>query len=475
MVSAEFTLYSFLVFLFLENIFQLYLTKRQVNVEHAKTRHIDILAVLIENTIMQIFQIKVYKESKDVPAELKSVLQVETFEKSRNYGLDKAQYSVFKMWLLGFVVSPLELYFGFIAYLWYNSVTITSNLGLNADNELIVSCVFMVVSSLVSLVKDMPLSLYSTFVLEEKHGFNKQTLPFFIKDQIKQFVVGQAISIPIVAAIIYIVQIGGDYFFLWLWAFVGVISLVLVVVYPVYIAPLFDKFRPLEEGHLRSSIEELAASLSFPLGQLFVVEGSKRSAHSNAYFTGLFGMKRIVLFDTLLVNKGLKDTTDLKEEEKGKGCEDDEVLAVLAHELGHWKLGHITKNIVIMQVQMGLIFLVFSMLFKYQPLYAALGFTDGSQPILIGMFVIMTYILAPYHAILSFLMAILSRRFEYQADEFAKSLGFHKELGKALVKLHIDNLGFPVYDWLYSTFSHSHPTLLQRLHRLNDSDSKKTK
>jgi STE24 endopeptidase len=155
----------------------------------------------------------------------------------------------------------------------------------------------------------------------------------------------------------------------------------------------------------------------------------------------------------------------------GKGCEDEEVLAVLAHELGHWKLGHITKNIIIMQVQMFLIFIVFSMLFKYQPLYAALGFTDGSKPILIGLMVIMMYILAPYHAILSFVMAILSRKFEYQADEFAKSLGFQKELGKALIKLQIDNLGFPCYDWLYSAFNHSHPTLLQRLHKLEEVDA----
>jgi STE24 endopeptidase len=245
---------------------------------------------------------------------------VPTFEKSRIYGLDKANFSIFKMILFDLLLSPVELYLGFIAFLWYLSEALTQQLGLNANNEIIVSCVFMLVSSVVSLVKELPLKYYSTFVLEEKHGFNKQTIGFFIKDQIKSFVVGQCISLPIVSVIIYIVQIGGEYFFVWLWAFVGVISLVLVVVYPVYIAPLFDKFRPLEEGNLRSSIEELSASLSFPLGQLYVVEGSKRSAHSNAYFTGLFGVKRIVLFDTLLVNKGLKDVSELKEEEKGNVC-----------------------------------------------------------------------------------------------------------------------------------------------------------
>lgn len=312
----------------------------------------------------------------------------------------------------------------------------------------------------------MPFKIYSVFVLEAKHGFNKQTPLFFIKDQIKAFIVSNLISIPIVAAIVYIVKIGGPFFFLYLWAFVGIVSLILITVYPVYIAPLFDKFRPLEEGPLRTSIEDLAAKLKFPLGQLFVVEGSKRSAHSNAYFTGLFGVKRIVLFDTLLMNKGLKDDSTLTEEEKGKGCSDAEVLAVLGHELGHWKLGHVTKNIVIMQVQLFLIFVVFSYLFTLSPLYEAVGFHDGTMPILVGFLVIVMYVLAPYNFVISIAMTILSRRFEYQADEFAQKLGYAEDLGNSLIKLHIDNLGFPVYDEWYSAWNHSHPTLLQRLEKL---------
>jgi STE24 endopeptidase len=272
-----------------------------------------------------------------------------------------------------------------------------------------------------------------------------------------------------VAGIIWIVQIGGEYFFVWLWLFVGVISLLLITFYPVYIAPLFDKFRPLEEGELKKSIEELAASLTFPLGQLFVVEGSKRSHHSNAYFTGLWGVKRIVLFDTLLLNKGQKDDSQLAEDEKGKGCTNEEILAVLAHELGHWKLGHMMKNIVLMEVQMFLIFVLFSYLFKYEPLYEAVGLSAGQQPIIIGFMVIVMYVLAPWNTLISFLMTLLSRKFEYQADNFAKLLGYTDDLCKALVKLHIDNLGFPIYDKLYSAWNHSHPTLLQRMDRLRDS------
>uniref|UniRef100_A0A182QYM0 CAAX prenyl protease n=1 Tax=Anopheles farauti TaxID=69004 RepID=A0A182QYM0_9DIPT len=277
-------------------------------------------------------------------------MNAETFEKARVYGLDKAYYAVVKTVLCDIVILQLELYFGFMAMVWARSVQLSESIGFNPKSEIQVGCLFALLLNIIGLLKDMPFKIYGTFVLEEQHGFNKQTAGFFLKDQIKAFVVGQVLTIPIAAAFIYIVQIGGEYFFIWLWAFVALVSLILITIYPVYIAPIFDKFRPLEDGELKQSIHALANSVKFPLGQLFVVEGSKRSAHSNAYFTGLFGVKRIVLFDTLLVNKGLpEDDPSLTESDKGKGCKNEEVLAVLAHELGHWKLGHVMKNIVIMQ------------------------------------------------------------------------------------------------------------------------------
>lgn len=444
--KSQLTLQCIICFLILENLVELYLTFRQI---------------------------KVFKTSTDVPPRLKDVLSKETFEKARVYGLDKANFSIYKSLICDVIINTLELYCGFVAIVWYNAINVAVALRLNPENEIIVSCIFLVLVNTIGVLKDMPFKIYGAFVLEERHGFNKQTAGFFIKDQVKAYFVSQLISMPIVAAIVYIVQIGGQYFFIYLWAFIGFVSLVLITVYPVYIAPLFDKFRPLEEGALRTSIENLALKLKFPLGQLFVVEGSKRSAHSNAYFTGLFGVKRIVLFDTLLLNKGLKDDSTLTEDEKGKGCSDKEVLAVLGHELGHWKLGHVTKNIAIMQLQLFLIFAVFAYLFTFAPLYEAVGFYDGTKPILIGFLVIVMYVLAPYNFVISFAMTVLSRRFEYQADQFAQKLGYAEDLGNALIKLHIDNLGFPIYDEWYSTVNQSHPTLLQRLEKL--SDTKKTK
>lgn len=440
-----------------------------------------------------------------MPAELRGAITAETFEKARVYGLDREQFSIFKAIITDVIIASLEFYFGFLALVWHKSVRLTESFNLDNNSEIQVSCVFMIVLNSINLLKDLPFKIYSIFALEERHGFNKQTAWFFVKDQIKGFVIGQVISIPISCVVIYIVQRGGDYFFVWLWLFTGIVSLALMTLYPVFIAPLFDKYRPLDAGPLRTSIEELAVTLKFPLAQLYVVEGSKRSAHSNAYFYGLWGSKRIVLFDTLLVNKGKSQPEEMAESEStekteetavknddekeedtekkvksdsdvGKGCEDSEVLAVLAHELGHWKLGHVTKNIVFMQFHLFLMFAVFAYLFKYDPLYRAVGFRTGERPVLVGLLLIVSYVLGAYNALISFGMTIVSRTFEYQADAFAKNLGYSKELAKALIKLNIDNLGFPVYDWMYSAWNHSHPTLLQRMERLKEdtADEKKT-
>lgn len=419
-------------------------------------------------------------------------MKLETFEKARIYGLDKEQFAIIKTIITDVFIPVLEFSFGLLGLVWHQSQILAQRFQLDHSNEIYISCIFMVLLNVMNLFKDLPFKIYSIFILEEKHGFNKQTPIFFIKDQLKGFVLGQLISIPISCAVIFIVQRGGDYFFVWLWLFTGFVTLALMTLYPVFIAPLFDKYNPLEVGTLRTSIEELAAKLKFPLAQLYVVEGSKRSAHSNAYFYGLWGSKRIVLFDTLLLNKGksvsqeneetetgydddnsrhdTESTKSVQNDDSSKGCKNDEVLAVLAHELGHWKLGHVTKNIIFMQFHLLLMFAAFAYLFKYDPLYRAVGFQFGERPVLVGLLLIITYVLGPYNALISFFMTMVSRAFEYQADAFAKSLGYSKELTKALIKLNIDNLGFPIYDWMYSTWNHSHPTLLQRLDRLKQFD-----
>lgn len=449
-------------------------------------------------------QKKTYEKTKEVPAPLQDILDQDTFEKSRLYQLDKANFGFWHS-VFGQIETTLILIYGVIPWLWQLSGNVMARFGYGVDYEIIQSLVFILLSSVVSYFIDLPWSLYSTFVVEEKHGFNKQTLGFFIKDQLKKQLILYIILLPIVAVLIYIIQWGGQYFFIYAWVFAFAISMLLVTIYADYIAPLFDKYTPLPEGELRSKIEELAASIAFPLYKLYVVEGSKRSSHSNAYFYGFYKNKRIVLFDTLIEDyKPAEDKNDSenkpeeaekdgeipatadKEDEKEKepsegepsevtetckktGCNNEEILAVLAHELGHWKLGHNLKNIVISQVNLFLCFFLFALLVEQKVLFDAFGFYD-SQPTLIALVIIFQFVFSPYNELLSFCMTVLSRRFEFQADAFAKSLRKAEKLRSALIKLHKDNLGFPVADWLYSAWHYSHPPLLERIGALEKTD-----
>ncbi|GJQ69235.1 hypothetical protein Trydic_g6384 [Trypoxylus dichotomus] len=424
-LNADCVLYIILLFLWLEYLWEIYLSVRQY---------------------------KVTKKTVQVPSELSPVMTKDTFDKARLYSMDKNKYGMVND-TFSIFVSTVVIYCGILARIWKYSESINP-----WEGEVTVSCIWMFLLMTITTFINLPLSIYYTFVLEEKYGFNKQTAKFFVIDKIKAFAVNQVIVLPISAVTIVIVKYGGDLFFVWLWIVVGIIMLSLLTIYPSYIAPLFDKYTPLPEGELRTQIEDLASELKFPLAQLYVVEGSKRSAHSNAYFYGLFKSKRIVLFDTLLKNP-----------ESG-GCRNDEILAVLSHELGHWSHGHIIKNLVIMQLNLFFVFAAFSFLFKFSPLYQAVGFAPGIEPVLVGLLVVMQYVMMPYNALLSFILTCLSRRFEFQADEFATKLGRAEPLKRALVQLNKDNLGFPIYDYLYSMWHHSHPPLLERITALKSKD-----
>ncbi|KAK3696104.1 hypothetical protein RRG08_061879 [Elysia crispata] len=469
-------------------------------------------------------QRRIAQVSKEVPLALKHVIDQETFDKARSYHLDKSTYGLCHS-VYSQIEATLILVLGGYPWLWAFAASTNSYLGLS-NGEILQSLTFLFVSMLYSTVTGLPWSLYSTFVLEEKHGFNKQTLGFFFKDTLKHFAVTLVLALPITATLIYIIQAGGDFFFIYAWLFTLVVSLVIVTIYADYIAPLFDKFTPLPDGELRSRIEELASSIKFPLKKLFVVEGSKRSSHSNAYFYGFFKNKRIVLFDTLLEdfspdNKGSEEQTDKKEEtgstethnsdetakqvdqmdekpeevenedadraeaeevkkeepekkkKRKKGCTNDEVLAVLSHELGHWYLNHVLKQLVLSQVNLFLCFMVFALLMKEQILYSAFGF--HTQPTLIGLIIIFQFIFAPYNEVLSFVITYITRQFEFQADAFARSMKHSSLLKSALIKLNEDNLSFPVTDWLYSAWHFSHPPLLDRLRALGEGDDNEDK
>lgn len=282
-------------------------------------------------------QRKIYKKYTTVPAEAKNLLDEETFTKARLYALDKSNFGAVQGIFSQVLSTILMLYLAF-KFLWDASGQLVAQAGFDPNNEIYRSMMFVLTSNVFNTIIGLPFSIYSTFVLEENHGFNKQTAGFYIKDQIKKFIVSQAITMPLIAAVIKIVYWGGDFFFIYLWAFVVGFTLFMMIIYPEFIAPLFDKYTPLPEGELRSEIEKLAASIQFPLYKLFVVEGSKRSSHSNAYFYGFFKFKRIVLFDTLLEKSErlkLKEKDEKEDEDKEEEKEEDKNKGKILPRAGH--------------------------------------------------------------------------------------------------------------------------------------------
>ncbi|KHN29321.1 CAAX prenyl protease 1 like [Glycine soja] len=349
-----------------------------------------------------------------LPKTLEGVISQEKFEKSRAYSLDKSHFH-FVHEFVTIVTDSTILYFGVLPWFWKKSGDFMTIAGFNAENEILHTLAFLAGLMIWSQITDLPFSLYSTFVIEARHGFNKQTPWLFFRDMLKGIFLSVIIGPPIVAAIIVIVQKGGPYLAIYLWVFTFGLSIVMMTLYPVLIAPLFNKFTPLPDGQLREKIEKLASSLNYPLKKLFVVDGSTRSSHSNAYMYGFFKNKRIVLYDTLI-----------------QQCKDDEeIVAVIAHELGHWKLNHTVYTFVAMQ-----------------------------------------HTVIPLQQLVSFGLNLVSRSFEFQADGFAKKLGYASGLRGGLVKLQEENLSAMNTDPWYSAYHYSHPPLVERLAVLDEPDKK---
>ncbi|KFD57165.1 hypothetical protein M513_02050 [Trichuris suis] len=368
----------------------------------------------------------------------------------------------------------LILLFDLIPALWKLAGVVCLKIGLTG--EIYHSVWIVVLSMIISSLLEVPWSFIQVFVIEEKHGFNKQTVPFFIKDTIKQLLLSVVIVSPIIATLVWLLKRQSEYDVLVTGIYLSVIGFVLMTIYPEVIAPLFDKYTLLPDGELKEEIEKLSARISYPLKKIFIVEGSKRSSHSNAYLYGIWNNKRIVIYDTLLAeHKKCEDASTDKANESNKekktafGMSNEEVLAVVGHEIGHWKLWHNTYNIIIMEVSLFAQLAAFAWLYKQPILYNAFGFYD-EYPVVIGLLVILQFILAPITDILSVMLVALTRRMEFAADKFSAKLGLAKWMKSALVKLSRDNLIFPVDDWLYSAWYHSHPSVPERLDALSKFD-----
>jgi STE24 endopeptidase len=366
----------------------------------------------------------------------------EKFAKSQAYGRDKSSFGFFAG-AFNQVDSTLCLVLGWLPFSWDLSIRCCEYLGLGTD-ETSVSLMFLVITAIKDDTIGLPFSLYRTFVIETKHGFNKQTVGLFFMDKLKGYALSVVIGFPLVSALIYIIEWGGEHFYIYVWLMLFVFSLVMMTIYPEYIAPLFNKYDPLPEGSLRTKIEELAGSLNYPLKKLYVVDGSKRTSHSNAYCYGFGANKRIVIFDTLI-----------------KQASEMEIVGILGHELGHWKMWHTISGFAISQTYIFCAFLVFGQCLNNQDMYSSFGF--ASQPKFIGLMLFLSSIWAPVDKLLSFAVTVNTRRNEFQADEYGVGLGYSTELQSGLTKIHLESLANLSPDPLYSAYHYSHPPLVERL------------
>ncbi|KAF7986892.1 hypothetical protein HWV62_12652 [Athelia sp. TMB] len=393
----------------------------------------------------------------------------DTFEKSQKYGRDKARFSMFSG-LYKQCIDSAMIHYGFYAWSWSTAGKLLGLAGYGPEYEIVQSIVFVGVLVFCSSMPSLPLSIYSTFVLEEKHGFNKTTPALFITDMLKGWALGIVIGSPFLAAFLYVFQWAGDRFVPWLMAFLLTFQMSMVILYPTVIQPLFNKLTPLADGDLRTRTEALATKLNFPLTHLYEIDGSKRSSHSNAYFFGLPWSKHIVIFDTLI-----------------KQSSAEEVEAVLAHELGHWYYLHPTKMLAFSQLHIFTILALFPAFLHAPPLLRSFDFPKAvaAQPPTIIAFLLFQMILTPLEAVVGIAMNALSRKFEWEADAFAcelqdkladpgmKDMG--DRLGRALITLHVENLSTVWVDWMYSAYHHSHPTLMERLKGLEAFGEKRVK
>mmetsp|Transcript_23347 Transcript_23347/g.74445 ORF Transcript_23347/g.74445 Transcript_23347/m.74445 type:complete len:503 (+) Transcript_23347:62-1570(+) len=381
----------------------------------------------------------------------------ERFTRSQTYNLAKNTFSFFS---IGYTVvtSAAILLSGLNVFMWTRSRDFcANNMGWDPSNELAVGSVFLVAQSTLGTLINLPISLYNTFVLEAKHGFNKTTPQTFVTDVIKTIFVENILLVPLMAGIVKLVRWGGSQFWIYVWMLVFGFSLSMLTIYPNLIAPLFNTYNPLPEGKLKSEIEKLASSLEFPLTKLYEVDGSKRSSHSNAYLFGFWKDKRIVLFDTLIRNP----------EEPSLECTTEEIVGILGHELGHWKLSHTIKGFVVQNILYAAIFKGFGYFLNDPNMYLSFGFNDSEMPVVIGLN-FFSYIISPLAAAVGLMLNSLTRKLEFEADAFAVQLGKARELKSGLTKIYLSNLASYDVDPLYQMFHHSHPSLLERLRFMDE-------
>jgi STE24 endopeptidase len=384
----------------------------------------------------------VLRHRNEVPSQFAQKIPLSAHQKAADYTVAKTKFS-----LIGLLINSVVLIgFTLLGGLQWLSVKVLGMTGPGMGYQLSLLAAFAVISGII----DLPLSYYKQFVLEQKFGFNKMNVGLFAADLVKGVLLGAVIGLPLAWVILSLMENSGQLWWLYAWIVWSGFQLLMLVLYPSVIAPLFNKFTPLSDESLRSRIENLMKRVGFASKGLFVMDGSKRSAHGNAYFFGFGAAKRIVFFDTLLSRLA-----------------PEEIEAVLAHELGHFKLKHIVKRIAIMfAVSLG--FLALLGYLKNQVWFYTglgvepmLGISNDAMALILFMLAlpVFTFLFAP-------LTSISSRKHEFEADAFAAKHSNAQDLVSALVKLYEDNASTLTPDPLHSAFYDSHPPATLRINRL---------
>jgi len=396
---------------------------------------ISIVSFLFD-LVLEIVNLKAQR--KEIPSEIASFYDQEKYLKSLSYTNEQTRFGFIKEGF-GFLLSMLILMLG--GFGWLDSF-----LRNYISQEIPLALAFFGLIMILSDIITLPFQLYDTFVVEEKYGFNKTSLKTFIVDKLKGYALGAIIGGLLITILLYLIQSIGPNFWIWF----GLIAIAFIffvnMFYSSLILPLFNKLTPLEEGELKINIETYAQKVNFPLDNIFVMDGSKRSNKANAFFSGIGKKKKIVLFDTLIKNHSV-----------------DELVAVLAHEVGHFKKKHIVYGFILSAVQIIFTLYILSLMVFNQQLSIALG---GAQQALHLNLIAFGILFSPISGITGLLMSIYSRKNEFEADAYAKQTFSDLSLANALKKLSVDSLSNLYPHPAYVFFHYSHPPLLQRLKSL---------
>lgn len=363
----------------------------------------------------------------------------EQFVKAKNYSRTNFKFSLISG-LFSLLLILFMLLQGGFALLdeWVKGIT---------NNIIGGSLLFFGVIYIASDIINLPFSIYKLFVIEEKFGFNRMTIKTFISDKIKGYILTSIVGGGLLTLFIIFYQFAGEVFWIYAWILFALFSLFFAMFYTSLIVPLFNKLSPLETGELRTAIEHYAKKVNFSLKNIFVVDGSKRSSKANAYFSGMGAKKSIVLYDTLI-----------------KEHSTDELVSVLAHEVGHYKKKHIQQSYILSIAQMGIILYILSLFINNPGLSTALGVNEPTIYINLLAFGLLY---SPISILISLFMNIFSRKNEFEADHFAKLTANSTSLQSALKRLSTNHLSNLTPHPLYVFFNYSHPPLLKRLKALN--------